>query len=102
MIKYNMDTSTALSAGNSRFTLVLTFLLHQAVATVLIFFTATLAVWFITDLLRMLGFVIFLGTVRAVTHPPYFPAQIVWALFLGWSLGGFLHHRVMFWVWVIP
>lgn len=37
-----------------------------------------------------------------MASPPYFAAYTLWALFLGWSLGAFLRHRVMLWVWVLP
>jgi hypothetical protein len=33
---------------------------------------------------------------------PFFPTQIVVALFAGWVLGGTLPHRTMLWVWVLP
>ena len=95
-------TSLDLSPGNSKVVAILTFLLHQLISTVIIFVTATLAVGFIADFLRMIGFTIFPAFIHAASLPPYFPAKILWGFFLGWSLGGFLRHRVMVWVWVIP
>jgi hypothetical protein len=97
-----MQRTSELSPASSKASAVLTFLLHQVIATVLILVTATWAVGLIADFLKMIGLVIFPEVVRGATRPPYSPAKLLWALFLGWSLGGFLRHRVMFWVWVIP
>lgn len=37
-----------------------------------------------------------------LSETPYYPAQIVVGLGLGWSLGRRFQQRVMLWVWVIP
>jgi hypothetical protein len=37
-----------------------------------------------------------------LTETPFFPVQIGLGLLYGWSLGRYLKHRSMVWVWVIP
>lgn len=97
-----METSSESVPDNPKVTGVLVFLMHQFIATGILFFTGTMAVWAAADLPRIIGIGIHQSFIRSVTRPPYFPAQILWAFFLGWSLSGFLRHRTMLWVWVIP
>jgi hypothetical protein len=37
-----------------------------------------------------------------LTENPFYPAQMVSGLYLGWALGRWLRHRVMVWVWLLP
>jgi hypothetical protein len=97
-----METSSESLPDNSKVTGVLVFLMHQVIATGIIFFTANTAIGIATDSLRIIGIGIHRSFIRSVMSPPYFPAQTLWAFFLGWSLGGFLRHRTMLWVWVVP
>lgn len=39
---------------------------------------------------------------RVFEYRPYFPVQILAAIYLGWFLGRRLGDRVMTWVWVLP
>jgi len=57
--------------------------------------------------LALAGFLTFIlsPSTRArwiLTETPYFPVQIVLALFIGFVLPRFLRHRLMQWVWVLP
>jgi hypothetical protein len=97
-----METSSGSVPDNSKVTAVLVFLMHQVIATGVLFFTGYMAVWVAADLPRIIGIGIHQSFIRSVTRPPYFPAQILWAFFLGWLLSGFLRHRTMLWVWVVP
>ena len=97
-----METSSESVPDNSKVTGVLVFLMHQVIATGIVFLTGYMAVWMAADLPRIIGIGIHQSFIRSVTRPPYFPAQILWAFFLGWSLSGFLGHRTMLWVWVVP
>ena len=80
---------------------VLVFLIHQVIATGIVFVTARFPLALAADLVWPIGVKIHQSALILIS-PPYFPLQIIWALFLGWSLSGFLHHRSMLWVWVIP
>src|SRR5208282_827134 len=97
-----METSSESVPDNSKVTGVLVFLMHQVIATGILFFTGYMAVWVAADLPRIISIGIHQSFIRSVTRPPYFPAQILWGFFLGWSLSGFLRHRTMLWVWVVP
>jgi hypothetical protein len=97
-----METSSESVPDSSQLTGVLVFLMHQVTATGIVLLTGYMAVWMAADLPRIIGIGIHQSFIRSVTRPPYFPAQILWAFFLGWSLSGFLRHRTMLWVWVVP
>ena len=97
-----METSSESEPSQSKIQAALVFLVHQVIATWIIFFTANSAIGIAADLPRIMGIGIRRSFITSVTRPPYFPAQIVWAFFLGWSLCAFLRHRTMLWVWVVP
>lgn len=97
-----MGTSAESEPDNSKAVAVLVFLMHQFIATGFIFFTATTSIGTVADLPRIVGIGIHSSFIRSVSRPPYFPARTLWAFFLGWSLSGFLRHRTMLWVWVVP
>jgi hypothetical protein len=97
-----METSSESVPDNSKVIGVLVFLMHQVIATWIIFFTANTAIGIAADFPRIIDIRIHHSFITSVTRPPYFPAQTVWAFFIGWSLGGFLRHRTMLWVWVVP
>jgi hypothetical protein len=97
-----METSFEPEPGHSKVEAVFVFLMHQVIATGIIFFTAATAIGIAADLPRIIGIAIHPSFVRSVSRPPYFPANLLWAFFLGWSLSGFLRHRTMLWVWVLP
>lgn len=97
-----METSSESVPDDSKVTVGLVFLMHQVIATGILFFSGTMAVWLAADLPRIIGIGIHQSFIRSVTRPPFFPAQILWAFFLGWSLSGCLRHRSMSWVWVLP
>jgi hypothetical protein len=97
-----METSSDSVADNSRIVAVLVFLMHQVIATAIVFLTANMAIGVAADFLRFIGIGIHQSFIRSVERQPYFPAQVFWAFFLGWSLSGYLRHRTMLWVWVFP
>jgi hypothetical protein len=39
---------------------------------------------------------------RMLAGSPYFPLQLLLALFLGWFFSRLLRHRSMVWIWVLP
>lgn len=97
-----MEASSESSRVSSKVEAVLVFLMHQVIATVIVFFTGTVVIWIVADIPRLIGIRVHQSFVTSATHPPYFPAQVLWAFFLGWSLSGFLRHRTMLWVWILP
>jgi hypothetical protein len=82
---------------------VLTFILHQYIATLGIDIFAGFLVAYCFDVLGLFGkhfppkiiFWILTGT-------PYYPVQIGLALLLGWSIGRRVQQKAMLWVWVLP
>jgi len=98
----HMEASSEAAPDKSRIAAALVFLIHQVLATWIIFFTANTAIGIAADLPRIIGIRIHHSLITSVTRPPYFPAQTLWGVFLGWSLSGFLRHRTMLWVWVVP
>jgi hypothetical protein len=97
-----VETSSESVSNNSKLRAVLVFLVHQVTAVGIVFPTAITAVGIATALSAMFGVEIHRAFVDSLSRPPYFPAETVWAFFLGWSLCGFLRHRTMLWVWVLP
>jgi hypothetical protein len=97
-----METSSERGPTNSKVVALLVFLMHQVIAVGIVFPTAVTAVGIGVAFPAMVGVGIHRSFVSSLSHPPYFPAETVWAFFLGWSLGGFLRHRTMLWVWVVP
>jgi hypothetical protein len=97
-----METSSESEPAQSRIQAALLFLMHQVLATWIIFFAANSAIGIAADFPTIIGIRMHHSLITSVTRPPYFPAQILWAFFLGWSLSGFLRHRTMLWVWVVP
>lgn len=97
-----METSSEPVANRSRAGAVLVFLAHQVTAVGIVFPTAITVVGIGAAFPALFGVEIHRAFVDSLSRPPYFPAETLWALFLGWSLGGFLRHRTMQWVWVLP
>jgi hypothetical protein len=75
--------------------------MHQVIGTGLIFVTAPMPFVLMMDLLKPFGRTI-PHSFELLSETPFFPIQMALALFLGWSLGGFLQHRSMLWVWIGP
>ena len=96
-----METKSEETPRKSRIAAVLVFLMHQVMAYWVVSVSAKLPVALAADLLWPFGVRIHHFPV-ILTLPPYYPLQIIWALFLGWSLSGYLRHQSMLWVWVIP
>jgi hypothetical protein len=82
---------------------VLTFVLHQFIATYGVSFTAPVVFSLGFKILYLFGHTYPRRDFYSiVSETPYFPVQIVFALVLGWLLGRSLQHRVMLWLWVLP
>jgi hypothetical protein len=97
-----METSPESARNNSKVVVALVFLMHQLLATVFIIFSGWPAFTAVLLLPGLVGVEFHRSLINAVAGPPFFAAQMLWALFLGWSLGGFLRHRTMLWVWALP
>ena len=99
-----METVSEEPVRNSRIIAVLVFMMHQVIATwCVVYSVAPLAVAIFVTWAHLFGRTITSHQSSAIlSGTPYFPVQIGLALFLGWSLGGWLQHRSMLWVWVIP
>jgi hypothetical protein len=78
-----MEASSESVPDNSKVAAVLVFLMHQFIATGMMILTATAAISIIADLPKIIGIGIHQSSIRIVTRPPYFPAQTLWAFFLG-------------------
>ncbi|HEY0701320.1 MAG TPA: hypothetical protein VGD60_01005 [Candidatus Acidoferrales bacterium] len=90
-------------AKTSRLTTVLTFILHQLIATYGITATAPFLMTLSFRIFRLFAHRYPDRTFNSIlTEIPSFPVQIIFALLLGWLLGRALQRRVMLWVWVIP
>jgi hypothetical protein len=96
-----METKSEETPRKSRIAAGLVFLMHQVIATAIVYMTAQLVLAFAADLLWPFGVRLHKSAFTLIS-PPYFPLQIIWALFLGWSLSGYLRYRSMLWVWVVP
>ena len=98
-----METVPEKPRRNSRMVGVLVFVMHQVMATWCVVFVAPCAVAIFAGWVHLFGWAI---TQRQsgwiLSGTPYYPVHVCLALFLGWSLGGWLQHRSMLWVWVIP
>jgi hypothetical protein len=82
---------------------VLVFVMHQLTAWVVVPIAAPFLFGFCFDLLRPFGYTLPLRDFhRILTELHYFPVQIVVGFLLGWSLGRYLRHEAMRWVWIIP
>jgi len=79
------------------------FLLHLIVSTLGVILLAALSAFTLTSALHPIFPTIGSRTAsRILTETPYFPAQIVTGLLLGFQLGRRYDHRVMLWTWVAP
>ena len=89
------------SAGRSG--LAASFLAHQTLASLGVVEGAP---WILVTLQEVglhLGWRTDMSQIQWILYgTPYFPAYILIALALGWLLGGWLGHRSMLWVWVLP
>jgi len=79
------------------------FLIHQASAIWGPLFVAPALVILVSEVVRQFGIRTSLPEGQLVLYgAPFFPVQVLLALFVGWLLGGTIPHRAMFWVWVLP
>jgi hypothetical protein len=82
---------------------VMRSLFHQFIPILGVPVVAPYAVILCGDLVRIFGVTFYMKDLNwIITGTPYFPAQILLALFLGWLIGCFVRHRSMLWVWVLP
>jgi len=83
---------------------VLIFVVHQIVGTWGIAFLASFGLFSLFDAIP--DFLGWKPPVRFVywllTENPFYPAQIVAGLYLGWLLGRRFQHKSMLWIWVLP
>lgn len=80
----------------------LTFIIHLLTAYYIVGYTTNTLTGMVTDFCRLIGIRVAHHLTESLIRPPYFPLRTFWALFLGWSLGGFLRHKTMLWVWAVP
>lgn len=98
-----METANQLSRGETMTRFVWLLFLHQFVSTLGIIVVAPPILEFGLDVLRLVS-----SSFQAreygwiLIETPYFPVQIILALTVGWLVSGYLRHRSMLWVWVIP
>ncbi len=98
-----MGSSAEAPARTSWINGVLKLIMHQAIAASFAFLIAGMAAYIFAGWVRLFGWRITVHALGALlVQNPYHPIQIGIALFLGWSLGGWLQHRTMLWVWIIP
>lgn len=89
--------------AGSRRKVVVTFLLHELVATLGVLVAAPLLAATLTSALRLLGVTLYMSQLYWIlTENPYFPVQAVLAFVLGWLLGQNRETRATLWVWVPP
>jgi hypothetical protein len=83
---------------------VLIFVVHQIVGTWGIAFFAAFALFSFFDVIP--DFVGWKRSMRFVhwilTEIPFYPVQILTALYVGWRVGRRFQHKSMLWVWVLP
>jgi hypothetical protein len=82
----------------------LIFVAHQIVGTWGIAFFAAFALFSLLDVIphfaewkRSMRFVHWV-----LTENPFYPVQLLTALYVGWRLGRRFQHKSMLWVWVLP
>lgn len=81
----------------------LTFALHQFIGMYGVPFTAPLVFGLGFKFLFLFGFTYSRRDFYSrVTETPYFPVQVLFALFLGWLIASSVRHKSMLWVWVLP
>jgi hypothetical protein len=89
--------------GKSRIKSLLVFVLHQFISTWGVGIVAPWMIVLVAPLLKLFGWTIYMTQFHWIlTETPYFPVQIVFALFLGFLLGRYLRHGSMLWVWILP
>jgi hypothetical protein len=83
---------------------VLVFAMHQLIGTLGVGMAVGPLAFVSFEILRPLNPRLFVShNVHVLlTELPYFPMQIVLALWCGWSFSRRFHHRSMLWVWVLP
>jgi hypothetical protein len=81
----------------------LALILHQGIVYLCAFVLAPSAAYIFTGWVHLFGWTITVHQLGGVLMGlPYFPVHVGLALVLGWSLGAWLQHRSMEWVWIIP
>jgi hypothetical protein len=82
----------------------LVFAMHQFIGTWGVAMAAVPLAFFSFEILRPLNPHLFAShNVHVLlTELPYFPMQIILALWSGWSFNRRFHHGSMLWVWVLP
>jgi hypothetical protein len=90
--------------SGSRFKGVLVFVMHQLIGTWGVAVAAVPLAFISFEILRPLDPRLFVEHNAHVllTELPYFPMQVVLALWSGWTFSRRFHHRSMFWIWVLP
>jgi len=79
------------------------FLMHQFLGTWGVAVFAYFAGSSIFDLAYMFGRNYSMRSLHWIlTETPFFPAQVVLGLYSGWKLNGWLKHRSMLYVWILP
>jgi hypothetical protein len=79
------------------------FLIHQSLGTWGVFLAAPWVLIFLGEVGRHFGLKTYMAQTQWLLYgTPFSPAHVVFALVLGWVLGGTLRHRSMLWVWIFP
>jgi hypothetical protein len=82
---------------------ILRFVLHQLVATLVVMVAAPLLLAVLAPFLRLVGVSLYMRQFHWIlTETPYFPVQVTLALILGYFLRRRIGDRSMAWVWVLP
>ena len=98
-----METTSGKVSGASRANDLILFVTHQFVATLGVLVAAPYVTNFFRNFLSIFGWAIEKREVSWIlSETPYFPAQVLLALFFGWLLRSHFRHRSMLWVWVLP
>jgi hypothetical protein len=83
--------------------LLLMFLMHQLISAAGISLVVASGAASLLQMLRLLPWQYpEQAWWQLFAYRPYFPVQIVTALYFGWLLGRRLGHRAMLWVWILP
>ena len=98
-----MSDAVAQPPLHSSARVLVSFLLHQIISTIGVAIMAPLAVIVFADIVRIFGVSLYSSDLhKIITETPYFPVQVLLALFLGWLIGRFVRQRSALWVWVLP
>jgi hypothetical protein len=87
-------------ASKLKFTLM--WLMHQFIGTLGVMILAGMFTAIAFEFPNPWGHTLMHDVSAVLTGTPYFPAQIVVALLLGWLLSDLFGHESMFWIWILP